>query len=394
MSTRPLDGITVVALEQAVAVPFATRQLADWGARVIKIERIGVGDFARHYETAVRGMSAHFVWCNRAKESLTLDVKRPEAQRIIQQLLARADVFVQNLAPGAAARLGLGAPALRARYPRLIVCDLSGYGADGPYRDKKAYDLLVQCEAGVVAVTGTPETPAKAGIAVADLAGGMYAYSGILAALLRRARTGEGAAVEISLFDGLAEWMGYPAYFTKYGGVPPARTGASHATIAPYGPFTTGDGVTLFLGVQNEREWARFCADVLQQPDSATDPRFATSAARVAHRDALHAAIHAVFATLTGTEALARLERAGIASARMNSVAEFLAHPQLTQRHRWQAVDSPVGPLEMLVPPVAMEGTEPRMDAIPALGAHTDAILRELGYDDAAIARLHAEQVV
>lgn len=390
----PLEGITVVALEQAVAVPFATRQLADLGARVIKIERVGVGDFARNYESAVRGMSAHFVWTNRSKESLALDVKRPEAQRIVHQLLETADVFIQNLAPGAAERLSFGAATLRERYPRLIICDLSGYGSSGPYRDKKAYDLLVQCEVGVVSVTGTPETPSKVGIAVADLAGGMYAYAGILTALIQRGRTGEGTALEISLFDALAEWMGYPAYFAKYGGAAPARSGASHATIAPYGPFTTGDGGTVFLGVQNEREWARFCADVLRQPDVPTDPRFATGTARVAHRAELHATINAVFGTLTGAEALERLEAAGIANARLNTVQEFLDHPQLVERDRWQEVESPVGTISALKPPVIMEGIAPRMDPIPAIGEQTEAILRSLGYDDARIEQLRADKVI
>ncbi len=390
----PLAGITVVALEQAVAVPFATRQLADLGARVIKIERVGVGDFARQYESAVRGMSAHFVWLNRSKESLALDMKHAEGQRIVHQLLETADVFIQNLAPGAAARLGFSATSLHARYPRLIICDLSGYGSSGPYRDKKAYDLLVQCEAGVVAVTGTPESPSKAGIAVADLAGGMYAYSGILAALIQRGRTGEGTTMEVSLFDGLAEWMGYPAYFTKYGGNPPARTGASHATIAPYGPFATGDGGTVFLGIQNEREWANFCAAVLQRPEIATDLRFASGTARVAHRDELYAEIVAVFVTLTAVQIVERLEAAGIANARLNSVQEFLDHPQLATRDRWREVASPVGALQMLKPPVIMADVEPRMDPIPAVGAHTEAILRSLGYDDAHIVRLRAEKVI
>jgi len=390
----PLEGITVIALEQAVAVPFATRQLADLGARVIKIERVGVGDFARQYESAVRGMSAHFVWLNRSKESLALDMKQHEAQRIVHQLLETADVFIQNLAPGAVDRLGFGAASLHAQYPRLIICDLSGYGSSGPYRDKKAYDLLVQCETGVVAVTGTPESPSKAGIAVADLAGGMYAYSGILAALIQRGRTGQGTTLEISLFDGLAEWMGYPAYFTKYGGAPPARTGASHATIAPYGPFAAGDGGTIFLGVQNEREWANFCADVLAQPAIATDPRFATGPARVAHRAELHAEINAVFGTLTAAQVVTRLEVAGIANARLNTVQEFLDHPQLASRDRWQDVGSPVGALAMLKPPVIMADVEPRMGPIPAVGAHTEAILRTLGYDDAGIARLRADNVI
>ncbi|MDQ6603480.1 MAG: CoA transferase, partial [Chloroflexota bacterium] len=373
---------------------FATRQLADLGARVIKIERVGVGDFARQYESAVRGMSAHFVWLNRSKESLALEMKHAEAQRIVHQLLETADVFIQNLAPGAAARLGFGAASLHARYPRLIICDLSGYGSSGPYRDKKAYDLLVQCEAGVVAVTGTPESPSKAGIAVADLAGGMYAYSGILAALIQRGRTGEGTTMEVSLFDGLAEWMGYPAYFTKYGGNPPARTGASHATIAPYGPFATGDGGTVFLGIQNEREWANFCAAVLQRPEIATDLRFASGTARVAHRDELYAEIVAVFVTLTAVQIVERLEAAGIANARLNSVQEFLDHPQLATRDRWREVASPVGALQMLKPPVIMADVEPRMDPIPAVGAHTEAILRSLGYDDAHIVRLRAEKVI
>lgn len=393
-SVLPLEGITVVALEQAVAVPFATRQLADLGARVIKIERIGVGDFARQYESAVRGMSAHFVWLNRSKESLALDMKQPEAQRIVHQLLATADVFIQNLAPGAAERLGFGAASLHATYPRLIICDLSGYGSSGPYRDKKAYDLLVQCETGVVSVTGTPESPAKAGVAVADLAGGMYAYSGILTALIQRGRTGEGTTLEVSLFDGLAEWMGYPAYFTKYGGTPPARTGASHATIAPYGPFATGDGGTVFLGVQNEREWTKFCVAVLEQPDITTDSRFATGPARVAHREELHREINAVFGTLTAAQVVARLEAAGIANARLNSVQEFLNHPQLATRDRWQDVASPAGVLSMLKPPVIIGGIEPRMDPIPAVGAHTEAILRSLGYDDTEIERLRAENVI
>jgi itaconate CoA-transferase len=365
----PLEGITVVALEQAVAVPFATRQLADLGARVIKIERVGVGDFARQYESAVRGMSAHFVWLNRSKESLALDMKHAEARQIVHQLLETADVFIQNLAPGAAERLGFGAAALHEQY-------------------------LVQCEAGVVAVTGTPESPSKAGIAVADLAGGMYAYSGILTALIQRGRTGQGTTLEVSLFDGLAEWMGYPAYFTLYGGAPPARTGASHATIAPYGPFATGDGGTVFLGVQNEREWAAFCVDVLHQPETAADPRFASGPARVAHREELHAAINAIFSALTGAQILARLETAGIANARLNSVQEFLDHPQLETRDRWREVESPAGPLRALKPPVIMADVEPRMDPIPAIGAHTEAILRSLGYDDTRIAQLRADNVI
>jgi itaconate CoA-transferase len=390
----PLEGITVIALEQAVAVPFATRQLADLGARVIKVERVGVGDFARAYDTAVRGMSSHFVWINRSKESLALDMKQPEGQQIVHELLATADVFIQNLAPGASDRLGLGVATLRARYPRLIICDLSGYGSSGPYRDKKAYDLLVQCETGVVSITGTPETPSKAGIPVADIAGGMYAYTGILTALFQRERTGEGTALEISLFDGLAEWMGFPAYYAAYGGASLPRSGASHPTVAPYGPFATADGKAVFLSIQNDREWARFCTDVLEQPDAATDPRFASNVQRVANREAMHAVIDAVFGQLTSEQAVARLEGAGIANARLNSVQEFLDHPQLDARDRWQEVDSPVGALRMIKPPVIMEGIEPRMDPVPAIGEHTEAILRSLGYDDARIARLRADQVI
>ncbi len=390
----PLDGITVVSLEQAVSAPFATRQLADLGARVIKIERPGEGDFARHYDTKVRGMSAYFVWLNRSKESLTLDLKHAEAATILQRLLATADVFVQNLAPGATERLGLSVSSLTARYPRLIVCDVSGYGSAGPYRDKKAYDLLVQCETGLVSVTGTPEQPVKVGISVADISAGMYAYSGILSALYQRERTGSGAALEVSLFDALGEWMSHPAYYTAYGSQPPARTGASHATIAPYGPFRAGDGSLTYLAVQNEREWARFCAVVLEQPEVAADPRFTSNSGRVAHREALQEAIEQVLSSLTGAEVLARLERAQIANARLNDMRDFWEHPQLAARDRWSEVASPAGTLRALLPPVTMAGVTPSMGAIPALGEQTDLILRELGYSDDEITRLRAEQAV
>ena len=390
----PLEGITIISLEQAVAAPFATRQLADLGARVIKIERPGVGDFARGYDETVRGMASHFVWLNRSKESLTLDLKHPEARQIVQQLLEDADVFIQNLAPGATERLGLGPQELAQHYPQLIVCAVSGYGAWGPYRDKKAYDLLVQCETGLVSVTGTPETPSKVGISIADISAGMYAFTGILTALYQRERTGKGTMLEVSLFEALGEWMGYPAYYAAYGDTPPPRTGASHATIAPYGPFRAGDGKQVNLGLQNEREWASFCTIVLEQPEMATDPRFDGNAKRVANREALHARIDAVFSQLTIEEVVARLDRAQIANARMNTMQEFWEHPQLQARKRWREVDSPVGPLKALLPPVTMRDVEPRMDPIPALGEQTEQILRSLGYQDEQISQLRAERVI
>ena len=383
---QPLEGITVIALEQAVAAPLATRHLADLGARVIKIERPGAGDFARGYDTTVRGMSSHFVWLNRSKESLTLDVKAAEAQDVFTRLLSRADVFVQNLAPSAVQRLALGAGELRQKYPKLIVCNLSGYGASGPYRDKKAYDLLIQSEAGLLSVTGTEDEPSKAGISVADIAGGMYAYSAILTALLMRQHTGQGTTIEVSLFEALGEWMGYPAYYTKYGGKAPARTGAAHAAIAPYGPFQSEDQKRVFLSIQNEREWERFCHLVLQRGELAGDPRFDSGPRRVANRRELHLAIEEVFCRLTASDIVARLEEAQIANARMNSVQEFLEHPQLASRKRWRDIDSPVGKLSALVPPADLEGMEPVMGPIPSLGQHTNLILNEIGFDAPTLA--------
>jgi itaconate CoA-transferase len=383
---RPLEGITVVALEQAVAAPFTTRQLADLGARVIKIERPRVGDFARSYDKTVRGMSSHFVWLNRSKESLTLDVKEPDAKDVLARLLSRADIFVQNLAPGAAERLGLGSKELHAKYPKLIVCNISGYGASGPYRDKKAYDLLIQSEAGLLSITGTEEEPSKTGISVADIAGGMYAWSAILTALLVRGRTGEGTTIDVSLFEALSEWMGFPAYFTRYGGKAPMRTGASHAAIAPYGSFQSKDEKAVFLSIQNEREWEKFCTIVLERAELASDSRFHSAPSRVANRPDLHSVIDEVFRHLDAASIIERLDKARIANARMNTMHEFLDHPQLAARNRWQDIDSPVGKLSALIPPADIEGVDPVMGAIPDVGQHTDQIMNEIGFDNATIA--------
>ena len=389
----PLDGITVVAVEQAVAAPFATRHLADLGARVIKIERPGVGDFARSYDSTVKGMSSHFVWLNRTKESLTLDLKRPEAIEILRGLLTRADVFIHNLAPGAMARLGFGSETVRREYPRAIVCEISGYGSTGPYRDKKAYDLLVQSEVGMLAITGTDDQPAKVGISVADISAGMYAFSGVLAALLRRQKTGEGSALEVSLFESLGEWMSYPVYYAFSGAAPP-RSGARHAVIAPYGPYAAGDGKIVYLGLQNEREWGRFCAEALGRPEVAIDPRFSSNPQRVKHRDELDALITNAFSGLTADEVIDRLETAKIANARMNTVEEFIDHPQLAARNRWTEVASPAGPVRALVPPFNFDNMEMPMGAIPAVGEHTDTILGELGFDSDAIVRMHRSGIV
>ncbi len=370
--TGPLAGITVVALEQAVAVPFATRQLADLGARVIKIERPGAGDFARGYDRTVLGQASYFVWLNRGKESVELDVKAPEGAGALAALLAGADVFVQNLAPGAAGRLGLDAADLLARHPRLICCSVSGYGPDGPYAGKKAYDLLVQCEAGLLSVTGTPAEPCKAGISVADIAAGMYAYTGVLTALYERERTGRGSRFEVSLLGALGEWMSQPYLYTVYGGQEPRRTGARHASISPYGPYLGG---RVFLGLQNEREWAVLCERVLGRPDLVADRRFATNPDRVAHDDELTAIIEDVLAPMTPDEVVARLDAAGIASARLRTPAEFAAHPQLASR--WREVGTPAGPVRALLPPVTVPGREAAMGAVPALGEHTDSVLAE-----------------
>ncbi len=380
VSGRPLDGITVVALEQAVAAPFATRQLADLGARVIKVERPGGGDFARHYDQTARGQSSYFVWLNRGKESIELDLKSPDGRAVLAALVDRADVLVQNLVPGAAERAGFGAAELTARHPRLIYGSISGYGPDGPYRRKKAYDLLVQCEAGLLSVTGTPDEPAKAGISVADIAAGMYAYTGVLTALYERERTGRGGSFQVAMLDALGEWMSQPYYYSVYGDRPAARTGARHASIDPYGPYPAAGGSQVFLGIQNAREWALLCEQVLGRPELIDDERFATNTDRVVHRDELTGIISAVLAELPAAEVEARLEAAGIASARMRTPAEFAAHPQLAARDRWRDVDTPHGPLRALLPPVTAPGRDAAMGPVPALGQHTAAIRAELGF--------------
>jgi crotonobetainyl-CoA:carnitine CoA-transferase CaiB-like acyl-CoA transferase len=392
---RPLEGITVVTLEHAIAAPFATRQLADLGARIIKIERPGVGDFARGYDERVRGIASHFVWTNRSKESLTLDVKHEEAQKILMRLIdEEADVVVQNLAPGAAARLGLSYEALKKRKPGIIVCDISGYGDDGPYRDKKAYDLLIQSEAGFVSVTGTDETPSKAGPSIADIAAGMYAYTNILAALMHKQQTGEGQRIDISMLEALTEWMGYPLYYSIDGAAPPKRTGASHATIYPYGPFPAGDGKTVMLGLQNEREWKAFCHHVLMQPELATDDRFSNNSKRVGNRAVLFDFIVQAFGSLTAAQVVQRLEAAQIANAQVNTMHEVWAHPQLQARKRWTSVDTSVGRVPAMLPPGSCMKGPPRMDAVPALGQHTDSLLAGLGYDADQIAALRAQGAV
>jgi len=391
---RPLDGITVVTLEHAIAAPFCTRQLADLGARVIKVERPGVGDFARAYDERVRGQASHFVWCNRSKESLTLDVKQRAAQDILRQLLEKADVLVQNLAPGAAARLGLAHEALRGRHPRLIVCDISGYGEGGPYQDKKAYDLLIQSEAGFLSITGTPEEPSKAGCSIADIAAGMCAYSSILAALIQRGQTGLGCRIDVSMLESMVEWMSYPLYYAFEGAAPPPRSGGTHATIYPYGPFPAGDGKTVMLGLQNEREWLRFCQQVLLRPELARDERFSTNSKRAAAREALRAVILDVFATLSAAQIIARLDEAQIANARVNDMHDVWQHPQLQARERWTQVGTPAGPIPALLPPGACSTFSPRMADVPALGEHTSAILSELGRSDPEIDSLRGAGIV
>lgn len=394
MSIRPLDGITVVSLEHAIAAPFCTRQLADLGARVIKVERPGGGDFARGYDTQVDGLSSHFVWVNRSKESLALDLKQPAAIATLKKLLKTADVLVQNLAPGAAARMGLTAEVLQKENPQLILCDISGYGNDGPYRDKKAYDLLIQSEAGFLSVTGTPETPSKAGNSIADIAAGMYAYTNILAALLQRGKTGKGSVIDISMLESLTEWMSFPMYYAYKGAEPPPRNGASHATIYPYGPFKAGDGKTVMLGLQNEREWAQFCETVLENPALAQDERFDRNFKRNEKRAELLEIINACFSKLSSDQLIARLEKAQIANAHLNDMAGLWKHEQLKARNRWTEVDTPNGSIAALLPPGLNDSYDYRMDPIPAVGQHTDAILKELGMSESEIASMRVSGAI
>ena len=394
MTSRPLDGITVVALEHAIAAPFCTRQLAEMGARVIKIERPEVGDFARGYDSRVKGLASHFVWTNRSKESLTLDLKHKQAQEILTRLLSQSDVLVQNLAPGAAARLDLSYDKLSAQYPRLIVCDISGYGEDGPFRDKKAYDLLIQSESGFLSVTGSPEQPAKAGCSIADIAAGMYAYTHILAALMHRQSTQRGASIDVSMLESMVEWMGYPLYYAFEGAAPPPRAAAAHATIYPYGPFQAGDGQSVMLGLQNEREWESFCKEVLGRPELIADARFSNNAARAQHRDTLGAIIDQVFGSLTAAEVVFRLESAQIANARVNEMKDVWDHAQLRARGRWTSVQTPVGEIPALLPPGKSSAFDPSIRAIPELGQHTNAILAELGYSESEIGQMRASGVI
>ena len=385
---KPLEGITVITLEHAIAAPLCTRQLADLGARVIKIERPGSGDFARHYDKRVKGLASHFVWTNRSKESVTLDVKHARGAEILSKLVAEADVLVQNLAPGAAKRLGLDYATLKDVHPGLIVCDISGYGEDGPYRDKKAYDLLIQSESGFLSITGTRDEPAKAGCSIADIAAGMHAYSNILAALLQRGKTGQGCSIEISMLESMVEWMGFPLYYGFEGAEPPLRSGAAHATIFPYGPFATGDGGSVMLGVQNEREWKTFCELVLEKPDLTADQRFNSNSARVASRHELTGIVLQAFSTLDAEQVVTRLEKAGIANAKVNTIADVWQHRQLKARNRWTEIDSPAGALPALLPPGAPGAFTATMGPVPSLGQHTQPVLRELGYSDSDIQHL------
>ena len=391
---QPLAGVLVVAVEQAVAAPLCTRHLGDLGARVVKVENRAGGDFARDYDDVVHGMAAHFVWANRNKESLALDLKRPEGGEILARLLERADVLVQNLAPGAAARLGLDPAVLRERHPRLITVDISGYGRGGPYALARAYDLLVQSEAGSCSITGTPEDPAKPGIPIADIGAGMYALTSVLTALYARERTGKGASVSVGLFDAVAEWMGFALNQARYGGFDVKPNGLSSPMVSPYGAYPTADGQTLVLGTTNVRVWQRLATRVLGRPDLAEDPRYATTSDRVARRAELDEVIMAWAATVPLAEARKLAEEAGLGHARLNTPSEVVAHPQLSERNRWREVDSPAGPVTVLLPPPECDDWDWRLDAVPALGEHSEPILRELGYAPDELERLRAEGVV
>lgn len=392
--SRPLDGVTVVTLEHAIAAPFCTRQLADLGARVIKVERPGSGDFARAYDKRVKGLASHFVWTNRSKESITLDVKHPDAKEVLDKLLEEADVLVQNLAPGAADRLGLSYEALRDKHPQLIVCNISGYGDDGPYRDKKAYDLLIQSESGFLSVTGTPESPSKAGCSIADIAAGMYAYTNILSALIQRQKTNKGCNIDVSMLESMVEWMNYPMYYAYEGAQPPIRAGAAHATIYPYGPFNAGDGKSVMLGLQNEREWASFCAIVLRASELATDERFKSNSDRVANRNELKSIIDHAFSKLTAEQVVELLEEAQIANAHVNDMHDVWNHPQLKARDRWVSVGTSEGAIPALLPPGRTNAFKPRMDAVPGLGQHSASILAELGFSDDRIQKMRQAKAI
>ncbi|KAJ9652386.1 hypothetical protein H2198_008355 [Neophaeococcomyces mojaviensis] len=380
-SHRPLEGVLVIALEQVISGPYCTRQLADLGARVIKVERPGTGDFVRYHDKRVLGqLCSHFVWTNRNKESLALDIKKEDDLHILKELVKKADVFVQNLVPGAAERHGLGYEELKETNERLIMCEISGYGSDGPYKTKKAYDLLVQSEAGLLSITGTPETPSKVGCSIADISAGMYAYSSIMAALLQREKTGKGCRIDVSMLESMVEWMGFPMLYAYNGQPPPQRAGASHASIYPYGPFETGSGKVM-LGLQNDREWVILCEQVLEMPELIRDERFKNTARRSDNRDELYEIICGRFLTRSAEEVVEKLEKAGIANARLNEMSDVWEHPQLEARKRFAQVETEAGTVRTSIPPGMSGDVEPRLDPVPAIGQHNEKILSEFGLE-------------
>ncbi len=393
-NSPPLDGVTVVSIEQAIAAPLCTRQLAELGARVIKIERPDGGDFARHYDDRAKGLSSHFVWANRSKESLTLNLKQPGAMQVMERLLARADVLVQNLAPSAAARLGLGFEQLASRFKPLIVCNISGYGDNGPYADKKAYDLLVQAEAGFLSVTGLPDSLVKSGISIADIAAGTQAHAAILAALIQRGKTAEGSRIDISMLEAMVEWMGFPLYYAHQGAQPPARSGADHASIYPYGVFSTADDEVIMLGLQNEREWQQFCKQALGNTELEKDARFENNQLRSENRDALRQIIQQQFSNQTANEIIQLLDNAKIAYARVNDMAGVWNHPQLRDLHRFVDIDTPAGKIEGLQPPGRNSGYSPKLGPVPALGEHSESILAELNFSSQEITQMRQDEVI